>query len=90
MAKEYIAKLIEKKYSSTTESVLVTYKNHQMFIGYFHLFDDHLELKKQLKYRFVPKKNLIAFQEELEKTGKLNPVHTIIIDCSEISEIEFL
>lgn len=90
MAKEDIAKLIEKKFSSTTESVIVTYKNHQMFIGFFHWFDDHKELKLEYKYRFVPKNNLIAFQEELERTGKLNPVHSIIIDCTKVSEIELL
>ena len=87
MTKEEIAEYIEKEFFITYKSVKVTYKDNKIFYGFFQNFDDQKELKKELKYRFVPNNNSVAFHAELGSNGKLNPKHSIIIDCSKIAKI---
>jgi hypothetical protein len=90
MTKKEIAEYIEKEFFITYKSVKVTYKDNKIFYGFFQNFEDRKELKNNFKYRFVPNNNSAAFQEDLGSTGKLNPVHSIIIDCAEIAKIELV
>lgn len=88
MTKEEIAEFIEKEFFITYKSVKVTYKDNKIFYGFFQNFDDQKELKKELKYRFVPNNNSVAFHTELSSKGRLNPVHSIVLECAEIAKIE--
>ena len=87
MTKEEIAEFIEKEFFITYKSVKVSYKDNKIFYGFFQNFEDHKELKKEFKYRFVPNNNSIAFQTDLRLKGKLNPEFSIIIDCAKIAKI---
>jgi hypothetical protein len=90
MTKEEIAEFIEKEFFITYKSVKVTYKDNKIFYGFFQNFADQKELKKEFKYRFVPNNNATAFHIELGSNGKLNPVHSVILDCVEIAKIELV
>ena len=91
MTKEKIAELIEKKFAVaySPNVTKVTYKDGKIFYDFFQHFEDKKELRLQTKFRFVPNINAIAFITELNKTSKLNPEHSIILDCAEIEKIEF-
>ncbi|OFY87730.1 MAG: hypothetical protein A3F72_02495 [Bacteroidetes bacterium RIFCSPLOWO2_12_FULL_35_15] len=86
MTKEEIAESIEQEFFITYKSVMITYKDHKIFYGFFQNFEDQKELKNDFKYRFVPNNNSAAFYAELGN-GKLNFEHSIIIDCAKIAKI---
>lgn len=88
MTKEQIAEYIEKELFITYNSVKVTTKDNKIFYGFFQNFEDYQQLKQALKYRFIPNNNSAKFQEELRQTQKLNPQHSIILDCADIAKIE--
>ena len=58
--------------------------------GYFNSFDDYNELKEKNQYRFIPRNNLRAFQDEHGKKGVYNTVYSIIISGDNILSIEFV
>lgn len=90
MTKEEIAELIEKEFFITYKEVMVTYKDNKIFYGFFQNFEDKRALKEDFKYRFIPNNNAVAFHIELGSNGKLNTIHSIIIDCAEIAKIELV
>lgn len=89
MTREQIAEYIEKEFFITYKSVKVTYKDNKIFYGFFQNFEDKQKLKQDFKYRFIPNNNSVAFHIELGN-GKLNPEHSIILDCAEIAKIELV
>ena len=90
MTKEEIAEFIEKEFFITYKEVKVTYKDNKVFYGFFQNFEDKKVLKDNFKYRFIPNNNAVAFHIELGSNGKLNPVHSVILDCAEIAKIELV
>lgn len=62
-------------------------ESNKVHLGYFQIFSDYQELRKQHKYRFIPKRNIAALRAERDKTGKLNPAHSIIIDCANVQDV---
>lgn len=58
--------------------------------GFFQNFEDASKLLENSCFRFIPMNNAMAFQEEVTKTGKLNPVHSIVIDFAEVSRIKLV
>ena len=92
MKKEEVSKLIEDRFISSSVLLVtkVTYKNGKIFHGLFYRFEDYPKLKSQYKHRFIPNNNVLAFKIELKNTRKENPVHSLVMDCSEIAKLEIL
>ena len=92
MTAQTISQRIEHEFSITHSPTItrVTMKNKTLYYGYFQHFDDYAELRKNYQYRFIPATNAMAFIQEREKTGKLNPQHSIILDAGQIKDIDLV
>ena len=90
MLKEEIAKEIESKFLSAIDLVKLTFKNGRAVHGSFEILEDHADLRKIHKFRFVPSHKAREFRYISLKEGKKNPVYSIIIDCDEIAKVEFV
>jgi len=92
MTKQEFAKTIETYYAVTKypDITVVTYNDGQKFYGYFQGFEDEEALKREFKFRFVPMNNIQALRSDEGKTGKLNPKHSIVIECDKILNLELV
>jgi hypothetical protein len=90
LTKEYLAHLIESKFSLTHAPHItkVVQKDGVIHYGYFQQFDDFNTLKEHFNYRFIPIQNAVLFSEENLSTGMLNKKYSIIINASDIESIE--
>jgi hypothetical protein len=70
--------------------MVITYDNACSYDGMFDTFNDSKELKKQNKWRFIPKSNIKKYLKDLYKLRKPDPDHSIIIDGDAISKIEIV
>lgn len=70
---------------------IVRYLNGQEFFGFFqNLPHENEHLLNKGQYGFIPNNNSEAFRKELDATGIINPIHSIIIDLTLTESIRLI
>lgn len=91
MTPEQITEFIENnKLISRGYCFSITIGNKSSFYGFFVPFPDEKELAKQNRWRFVPIDQYGDFYWDRYRTGSPNPAYSLIIEVSQITNIELI
>jgi len=69
---------------------VIKYQDGQEFYGFFQDFDDDEELLEKGQCRFIPNDNSSDYRTETQKTGRINPKFSIIVDFKRTSNISLI